>query len=540
MITVIILSRNEQHDLPRCLDALRWCDDVHVVDSGSSDETVGIAQHAGAHVYEHSFASFGAQRNWALDRCAIKYEWILFLDADEVANVSFVEAMKQSIKAASDDVAGFYCCWKQIYDGRWLKRCDSYPKWQFRLMRKGRARFTDFGHGQKEADVRGSLVYLPVPYDHYGLSKGWGHWLDRHNRYATLEASVRLSTPIVWSSIFSKHGSTRNQALKPLVSRMPAWPLLRFCITYFLKFGFLEGRPGFVYCANLAYYEFLIRMKMREEKLRRPAELLATLSASTPAIAGKQDYFQRILGIRFFVGSAAEAVEIGARGGLVVVPAAPALVELRTNSCYREALANADLAITDSGLMVLLWRILSGHQISRVSGLKYLKLLLESKVLQPPKSVLWIMPSIAARDQNLTWLRSGGNEFNDSECYIAPRYPDGNVVDVDLLALVARLKPRHIVVCLGGGTQERLGLMLKRGCDFTTSIHCIGAAIGFLTGNQVRIPMWADRFFLGWFFRCCSQPSKFVPRYWKAVRLVPMMVRYRENLPALHFPEATV
>jgi UDP-N-acetyl-D-mannosaminuronic acid transferase (WecB/TagA/CpsF family) len=249
-----------------------------------------------------------------------------------------------------------------------------------------------------------------------------------------------------------------------------------------------------------------------------------------------QSSFQRILGIRFFVGSAVEAVQIGLRGGLVVVPAAPALVELQINEHYREALLNADLAITDSGLMVLIWRILSGTKISRVSGLQYLKLLLESKALQPRESVLWIMPSASARDQNLAWLRSRGYDFTESDCYIAPHYPAARITDDVLVALAAKRKPRHIVVCLGGGTQERLGLMLKRQCDFNPSIHCIGAAIGFLTGNQVRIPTWADRFFLGWLFRCFSEPGKFVPRYWKACQLVPMMIRYRENPPKICTP----
>jgi len=250
-----------------------------------------------------------------------------------------------------------------------------------------------------------------------------------------------------------------------------------------------------------------------------------------------QTSFQHILGIRFFVGSALEAVQIGLRGGLVVVPAAPALVELRTNAYYCEALLNADLAITDSGLMVLVWRILSGKNISRVSGLKYLKLLLELKALNPRESVLWIMPDADARDQNLAWLSEQGYDFGESDCYIAGRYPPGRIVDDDLIALVRQRKPRHIIVCLGGGTQERLGLMLKRECDFPTSIHCIGAAIGFLTGNQVRIPAWADQFFLGWLFRCLSEPGKYVPRYWKAFKLVPLMIRCRENLPELQLAE---
>jgi N-acetylglucosaminyldiphosphoundecaprenol N-acetyl-beta-D-mannosaminyltransferase len=243
--------------------------------------------------------------------------------------------------------------------------------------------------------------------------------------------------------------------------------------------------------------------------------------------------YQNILGVRFFTGSAEAAVQIGLAGGLVVVPAAPALVELRTNKPYREALLNADLVITDSGLMVLLWRLLTGQMIPRVSGLKYLRLLLDQRALASREVVLWVMPGAGARDQNLAWLRSQGYEFTQEDCYVAPHYPRGPIVDQILTGLVNQRKPRHIVVCLGGGTQERLGLMLKRACDFPVSIHCLGAAIGFLTGNQVCIPTWADQYFLGWLFRCISEPAKFVPRYWKACQLVPMMIRYRENAPAI-------
>lgn len=246
--------------------------------------------------------------------------------------------------------------------------------------------------------------------------------------------------------------------------------------------------------------------------------------------------FQQVLGIRFFVGSAEQAVQIGLQGGLVVVPAAPALVDLQTNEHYREAVFNADLAITDSGLMVLIWRLLTGRSIARVSGLKYLRLLFEIDALRPNESVLWIMPNAAARDQNLAWLRSQGHDFTGGDCYLAPSYPSGRIQDEALIRLVNQRRPKHVVVCLGGGTQERLGLMLKRECAFKPSIHCIGAAIGFLTGNQVHIPAWADKFFLGWLFRCLSEPGKFVPRYWKARKLLPMMIRYREHPPAINRP----
>jgi N-acetylglucosaminyldiphosphoundecaprenol N-acetyl-beta-D-mannosaminyltransferase len=248
------------------------------------------------------------------------------------------------------------------------------------------------------------------------------------------------------------------------------------------------------------------------------------------------DSYQQILGVRFFAGTAAEAVQLGLQGGLVVVPAAPALVELQADEHYREALLNADLAITDSGLMVLMWQLLSAKKIPRVSGLKYLKLLLELNALHPRESVMWIMPNAAARDQNLSWLRSQGYNFTENDCYIAPHYAPGRVIDDALVKFAAKRKPKHIVVCIGGGTQEKIGLMLKRECNFQPSIHCIGAAIGFLTGNQVRIPAWADTFFLGWLFRCLSEPGKFVPRYWKACKLVPMMVRYREKSPKADKP----
>jgi UDP-N-acetyl-D-mannosaminuronic acid transferase (WecB/TagA/CpsF family) len=249
-----------------------------------------------------------------------------------------------------------------------------------------------------------------------------------------------------------------------------------------------------------------------------------------------QSNYQNILGIRFFTGSAEEAVQIGLRGGLVVVPAAPALVELPFNESYRDAVFNADLAITDSGFMVLLWACMTGRRLPRVSGLRYLKLLVEMKALQPRETVLWIMPSAEARDQNLAWLGSQGHDFTDEDCYLAPHYPGGPIVDEVLVGMVKSRRPRHIVVCLGGGTQERLGLMLKRACDFRPGIHCIGAAIGFLSGNQAGIPPWADRFFLGWLCRCVSEPRKFVPRYWKAGKLVTMMFRYREGPPAIQAP----
>jgi glycosyltransferase involved in cell wall biosynthesis len=270
-LTVIILTKNEEADLPACLAALAGWARILLVDSGSVDATVKIAQAAGAAIYDHPFASFGEQRNWALDHCDLAgCQWVLFLDADEVATPAFRAAVDQATAAAGPEIAGFYCCWKTMLDGRWLRRCDGFPKWQFRLLRPGRARFIDSGHGQKEGAVDGALGYVREPYLHYAFSKGWQHWLAKHNAYSTLEARDRSERTVRWRDAFTRDGSVRNRALKPLLSRVPGWPLIRFAQAYLLKLGFLEGRAGLVYCVNMAYYEFLISIKMRELQSRQP------------------------------------------------------------------------------------------------------------------------------------------------------------------------------------------------------------------------------------------------------------------------------
>jgi glycosyltransferase involved in cell wall biosynthesis len=266
MISVVILTKNEERDLPACLQSLDWCDDIHVMDSGSTDKTQAIVKQSGANWLVHAFESFGKQRNFALDNLAVLYDWVLFLDADEIVTPRFRQAMLEAVEKAGDDIAGFYCCWKMMLEGKWLKHSDNFPKWQFRLLKKGMARFTDFGHGQKESIVRGHIAYIREPYLHYGFSKGWAHWIERHNRYSGQEALARLTNRPPFGHIFSRHGSIRNPALKSWLSRIPGWPLLRFCQAYFLNLGFTEGAPGFIYCANIAWYEFQIQVKMREMK----------------------------------------------------------------------------------------------------------------------------------------------------------------------------------------------------------------------------------------------------------------------------------
>lgn len=242
--------------------------------------------------------------------------------------------------------------------------------------------------------------------------------------------------------------------------------------------------------------------------------------------------FRRILGIDFFCGSAKEAVSRMRAGGLLVVPAAPALKDLHTNPDYREALLNADLAITDSGYMVLLWNLLKRDQVKRLSGLEYLRELLPEEDVRRPGNTLWVMASPKSARLNLDWLAGQGIDVPEEMVYMAPMY--GPVMeDAALLELVNRIRPQHIVVTVGGGTQERLGLYLKRNLGYRPAIHCIGAAIAFLSGDQVAIPPLADRLYLGWLYRCISEPRRYVPRYWDARWLLPLMVKYGSELPPL-------
>jgi UDP-N-acetyl-D-mannosaminuronic acid transferase (WecB/TagA/CpsF family) len=240
-----------------------------------------------------------------------------------------------------------------------------------------------------------------------------------------------------------------------------------------------------------------------------------------------------ILGVRFLAGDAASVVGAGLRGGLVVAPSAPVLAALDRNEALREALTHADLAVMDSGLMVLVWGIATGERLQRVSGLKYLQLLLGGQGMKGRGAIAWVMPTLKARDRNLAWLRGRGFPTTADDCYVAPRYSPGASGDPALLEFVMRRRPEHLVIALGGETQEPLGLFLRRSLDYTPGIHCLGAAIGFLSGDQANIPAWADHMFLGWLVRCLYDPRRFVPRYWRAARLVGLIVRYRSRLPPL-------
>jgi UDP-N-acetyl-D-mannosaminuronic acid transferase (WecB/TagA/CpsF family) len=214
------------------------------------------------------------------------------------------------------------------------------------------------------------------------------------------------------------------------------------------------------------------------------------------------------------------------------VPGAPALKNLSHDQSYREALLGADFAIPDSALMVLLWNLIQRDRIPKLSGLKYLRALISQSDFRKPGASFWVMPSEASLRRNLDWLGGQGIRVDDMDVYVAPMY-GAAIEDSALLSRIEERRPRHIVLGLGGGTQERLGLYLKKNLAYQPAIHCIGAAIAFLSGDQVRIPVWADHLGLGWMWRSFSDPRRFGPRYWEARSLAPLIVRYRDRLPEI-------
>lgn len=243
--------------------------------------------------------------------------------------------------------------------------------------------------------------------------------------------------------------------------------------------------------------------------------------------------FQQILGVRFFVGDAQGAIHaVSQHGGLVVVPAAPALKNLAVDKSYRDALLGADFAIADSAFMVLLWNMIDSNRIPKLSGLKYLRALIEEPHFQELGSTFWVMPTAASAQRNLRWLRENSVNVASEDVYLAPLYGQ-TISDEDLLERIEERRPKHIVLGVGGGTQERLGLYLKQHLTYRPAIHCIGAAIAFLSGDQVHIPVWADTAGLGWLWRTMADPRRFVPRYWDARHLAPLLLKYRDRLPVV-------
>ncbi|MEM7717258.1 MAG: glycosyltransferase family 2 protein [Cyanobacteria bacterium P01_A01_bin.68] len=269
MITIYILTYNEELDIAACIESAMVSDDIIVVDSVSSDRTVEIASRYPVRVVEHAFESHGKQRTWMLENISPKYDWVYILEADERMTPELFSECVEATKN-TDNLIGYYAAERVMFMGAWIRHSTQYPRYQLRLFRHGKVWFTDYGHTEREV-CDGNTGFLKETYPHYTSGKGLSRWIDKHNRYSTDEAKETLHQlekgNINWNDLFfGKTEVERRRALKNLSLRVPGRPIVRFLYMYFILRGCLDGRAGFTWCTLQAFYEYLILLKVWEMK----------------------------------------------------------------------------------------------------------------------------------------------------------------------------------------------------------------------------------------------------------------------------------
>ena len=268
-ISVLIMTLNEEKNLPACLASLAWCDDIVVLDSYSTDRTVEIAQAAGARVYQRAHDTESRQRTYGLKEIEYKYPWVYTPDADEVTPSDLRDEMLAIARDAARPESSFRIRYKNMFMGRWIKHSSLYPTWITRLVRPDRVRYERDAHSR--CLTEGPEGRLNAHFIHYSFNKGMNAWYDKHNRYSSSEARETVTSlrekRVPWRDLLSGVPEVRRRALKELSMRLPFRPAARFVYMYVLRGGFLDGREGYHYCQLLAAYEYMIVIKT--EELRR-------------------------------------------------------------------------------------------------------------------------------------------------------------------------------------------------------------------------------------------------------------------------------
>lgn len=268
MLSIYILTYNEEIDIAACIESVMLSDDIIVVDSCSSDRTLEIASNYPVRTVQHPFESHGKQRTWMLESIAPKYEWVYILEADERMTP---ELFKECIAATKNpEYIAYYVAERVMFMDRWIRHSTQYPRYQLRLFRHGKVWFTDYGHTEREV-CDGATGFIKETYPHYTCSKGLTRWIEKHNRYSTDEARETLyqleNGTIDWRQLFlGKTEVERRRALKDLSLRTPLRPFIRFLYMYFILGGCLDGQPGLAWCTLQAFYEYLILLKVWEIK----------------------------------------------------------------------------------------------------------------------------------------------------------------------------------------------------------------------------------------------------------------------------------
>jgi glycosyltransferase involved in cell wall biosynthesis len=257
-VTVVILTKNEEANIGRCLSSVAWAAQVVVVDSGSADATLAIARAQDAEIIEQPWLGYAAQREFAIRHPVVRHDWVYFVDADEWVSAPLAREVAQVLRAPTG--AAYTQRFRVIFEGRWIRHCGWYGgSWIVRLMDRRRASFGSSLVGER-ASVDGPVTRLRhdlVDDDRKGLAA----WLHKHVDYAAMEASQRgrpLSAAERLRRLRSRSDSRPliRAILRDLVFPVvPAKPAALFAYMYLARFGFLDGLPGLRFCFYHAWYE---------------------------------------------------------------------------------------------------------------------------------------------------------------------------------------------------------------------------------------------------------------------------------------------
>ena len=264
MFSILILTQDEEQNLEACLDSISWCDDIWILDSGSTDRTLEIAEKKGCHILHRKFDNFGDQRNYAIDNAAFKYEWVFDLDADERFTAALKDECEEVVR--KDEKSAYYVANKMMLLGKWIKHASQFPVYQMRFHKLGEIRFIPHGHGQREGEAKRSLGYLKEAYIHYNFSKGLGDWFQKHAKYALREAEQQIVDDKADAVIEGNDALSRRRRLKRLVSNLPGRSWLKLFYLLFVRGGIWDGPAGWLYCRMQAHYEFMCVTILKELK----------------------------------------------------------------------------------------------------------------------------------------------------------------------------------------------------------------------------------------------------------------------------------
>ena len=269
MISVLILTLNEEMNLPGCLESVKWCDDIVVYDSYSTDRTIEIARAEGARVFQRNFDNYANQRNAALTDVEYKYSWLLMLDADERATLAVEQEIRRIVESGEKRTTLYRIRRKDMFWGKWLRRSSGYPTWFGRFFRNGKVRVEREINEEYHTD--GEIGHLQEHLIHYPFKKGMAFWIKRHNRYSTMEAQSliqEIRKPLELKKIFVSDPTIRRKILKQMAYRMPGRPFFVFIYLYLIRLGFIDGKPGLTYCILRSIYEYMIDVKVKELRRR--------------------------------------------------------------------------------------------------------------------------------------------------------------------------------------------------------------------------------------------------------------------------------